>query len=77
MSKIVDCRPVTLGEKGTALQIFFWNFRILEHPFLSEHFQKSIGRLYLWICILRELHNISFSGYLPIFFGPAVSKHLH
>ena len=39
-SEILDCRAVALEKKGTVSQIFFWFFEILEHAFLSDHFQN-------------------------------------
>ena len=49
-SEILDCRAVELEKKGQFRKVFFGSFKILEHPFLSEHFQnasvvQSSGRL--------------------------------
>ena len=44
-SKILDCRAVPSEKKGQFRKDSFWIFEILEHPFLSEHFQNVSVRL--------------------------------
>ena len=70
MSEILDCRAVALEKKGH----FCKDFRISEHPFLSEHsenvslVQSVVGcRLYLCSSNKRELHYIFFSENFPKF----------
>ena len=38
-SEILDCKAVGLEKKGQFRKYFFGICKILEHPFLSEHFQ--------------------------------------
>ena len=39
---IMDCVPVTLQKAHSFGNVLFGSLEISEHPFLSEHFQKSI-----------------------------------
>ena len=74
-SEILDCRAVTSEKKGQFCKDFFGIFEILDDPFLSEHFQKSIYnrffspivscRLYSCNFIKKELHYLCFRGYFP------------
>ena len=39
-SEVLNCRSVVLVKMGQFRKDFVGNFEILEHPFLSEHFQN-------------------------------------
>ena len=62
--EILDCRPVTLEKKGQLCKSYFGIFEILEHPFLSDYFQKSIcgGVFFLLLespCLASNNNQIS------------------
>ena len=56
---VAGCRVVALEKKRQFRKDFFYNFKILEHPFLSEHFQNvsisSVVRQQVVDCICATL----------------------
>ena len=74
--EILDCRPVTLEKKGQLCKSYFGIFEIFEHPFLSDHFQKSIcsGVFNLKLCIFLKM---KFHYIFSKVFTMAISKQPH
>ena len=71
-SEILGCRAVALVKMGQFYKDFFGIFKILEHSFLSVHFQnvsvvQSGRRLRTFFCnsIKRELQYRRFSDNFP------------
>ena len=85
-SEVLNCRPVTLEKRDCFAKDFFFEIaEILEHLFLSWHFQKNIfGRIFspLLACRMQPC-NFTKLGTLPCvffwvfskIFGAAVSKY--
>ena len=75
--ELLDCEPVTLGNKVQFCKYFFKIFEILEHTFCSESFKKIICsggfspvvgcRQYGCNCNKRELYYKRFFVFLPKF----------
>ena len=82
--ELLDCRPITLGQKTQFYKDFCKIFEILEHPFSSDDFKKIIcSEIFSSVACFRqnscnrkktELQHIRFSGFFSKDFGAAISK---